>query len=68
MREEWTVCDQWELLPNGSWLVRINDERKPYAIAYVAENNKEHKIIVVGGHFHWDMNNLIAYKKHDEYE
>ena len=64
----WIDCDKWEDLPVGSWLVRIDKETMPYAVADVAENNSGHKIIDVGGHFHWDMRKLIAYSNYVKYD
>jgi hypothetical protein len=65
---EWIECDDYEKLPNGEWLVHIDKSRKPYHVAVVTQNNDGHKIIIVGSHFSWDMDQLIAYTSFEPYE
>ena len=52
---KWEKLDKWEDLPLGRFLVKVECERHPYQIAYCGENARGDKLIVVGGHFHWDM-------------
>ena len=59
----WIKCDSWEDLPVGTWLTKIDKERKPYNVAEVGKNSQGDKIIIVGNHFSFDMGNIIAYAK-----
>lgn len=64
----WIPCTDWESLPDGAWLVKIDNERKPYHIANVATNTQKSKIIIVGSCFHWDMRSIIAYTAFERYD
>ena len=64
----WIECDDWKSLPVGTWLVKIDKERKPYHIADVFLNTHNDKIIIVGGCFYFDMGKLIAYTCFEKYE
>jgi hypothetical protein len=66
---EWIECDDYEKLPNGEWLVKIDDDEFPHVIAYVTDKTGDgHKMIIVNGHFSMDMGQLIAYTSFEPYE
>lgn len=65
---EWIPCNDWKELPEGTWLTKIDKDRKPYNIAEASKNVNGVMIIIVGNHFSWDMGNIIAYKGFDKYE
>lgn len=65
--QNWTPCDDWGLLPDGEWLVKVDNERKPYHVAN-AFTNPSGKIVIVGGMFSFDAGNLIAYSPFGRYE
>lgn len=58
---DWIDCTDYQELPLGIWLACIDNERKPYVVIDVGENNQGHKIITSGGSFHWDMKPIKAY-------
>ncbi len=62
----WIKCTEWEELPVGMWLVRIEDEHEPFQVAYVTGSAKGYKLVVVGGRFSWDMPPLLEYRSIDE--
>ena len=67
--DSWQECSDWKDLPEGDWLVKIDNGRKPYHIANVTTKTAHgHKMIIVGNHFHFDMGNIIAYSPFDRYE
>lgn len=66
---KWIACDDYKKLPVGEWLVKIDVIREPYHIAFVTEETGDgHKMVTVGGHFSFDMGNLIAYSAFERYE
>jgi hypothetical protein len=65
-KQEWIKCTDWDDLPKGTWLVKVEDVNEPYHVAYV-RNSKPGCIVVVGGHFHFDMEDIIAYTTFDRY-
>ena len=64
----WTKCDDYEKLPAGDWLVKIDDDIHPYHIANVTVNKMGSKLIIVGSYFAWDRGDLIAYTTIDTFE
>jgi hypothetical protein len=64
----WIPCTDYNELPLGAWIVKIDKDRKPYNIAVVSENDRKQRIVIVGNHFSWDMGNLIAYSGFEPYE
>lgn len=56
---DWIKCSNYKELPVGCWLVRVENDRHPFQVAYVNKN----KIVVVGGAFHFDSKPLIEYKE-----
>ena len=64
---DWKPCNNWDDLPEGSWLVKINKERKPYNVAKVTINKGGHRFVVVGNCFHFDMGNIVAYTPFEPY-
>lgn len=65
--QDWTPCNDWELLPDGEWLVKTSDAHTPYHVANV-RTNPSSKVVIVGGHFHFDMGGLVAYSPFGRYE
>ena len=63
----WIPCANWDDLPEGTWLVKIGKDRKPYNIAEVTQN-PQGRIIIVGNCFHWDMGDIVAYTALAKYE
>jgi hypothetical protein len=64
----WIDCARYDELPVGTWLARVDNERKPYCIVDVGENGQGHKIITSGGSFSWDMKPIKAYTDFIRYE
>ena len=60
--EGWTKCNDWKSLPMGRWLVKVNDEIKPYQVAYAVEGAHGCKIVTVGSVLSFDSPPLIAYR------
>lgn len=58
---EWTPLTDWKDLPEGTWLVKVDKDRKPYNVADVSINESGTKLIIVGNYFSWDMGDPIAY-------
>lgn len=66
---DWKELSNWGDLPEGSWIVKTNDERHPYHVAYVSSKTGDgHKMINVGNHFYFDMGEIIAYSPFDGYK
>lgn len=65
--QDWTPCNDWEALPDGDWLVKIDNAREPYHVAN-AFTNPNCRVIIVGGMFHFDAGNIIAYAPFGRYE
>ena len=65
---KWIECDNYEKLPIGEWLVKVEDDRHGYHVANVAKNSSDQKLIIVGNHFDFDMQDLIAYSEFDRFE
>lgn len=56
----WIHVDSWKDVPVGIWIVKIensNRERNPYQIIEVLSN-----VAIIGHHFAFDENRVIAYK------
>lgn len=64
----WMPCTAWKDLPIGSWLVKIDKDRKPYNVAEVSKNAQGDRMVIVGNHFSWDMGDIIAYTPFGKYE
>lgn len=62
----WIKCTNWDDLPDGEWLVKIENDRKPYHVAYAGGSHPS-RIIIVGNHFSFDMGNIIAYTGFEKY-
>lgn len=58
----WVPCDSWEMIPVGSWLVRLKTDNDDLHIANVSTNGRGGRIILVGNYFHFDVGPLVAYK------
>lgn len=63
----WVQCTDWKALPEGSWIVKVDKERKPYYIANVFLNKSGHKIITAGGCFYFDLGGLLGYSSFERY-
>jgi len=48
-------CTEWEELPLGCLLVKVEHKIYPYQVAYVSENAQGQKIIIAGNRFSFDM-------------
>lgn len=60
----WIKCDVWSELPVGAWLVKLQD-----GDYYVAERlDSTNKPVFVGGNFHFDMAEPVAYTTFEKYE
>ena len=64
---KWKTCDNWDDLPEGSWLVKTGNIRRPYHIADMKINPNGGKVVIVGNHFSWDMGKIIAYTPYEKY-
>ena len=60
---EWVPCNKWNELPVGTWLVKVDRDSDKYHIAY-----SNLTITIVGGHFEFDMGNIVAYTGFEPYE
>lgn len=58
---KWIKCENYKELPVGEWLVRVNNDKYKHQIATVRENRPGQKIVIVGGYFYFDADDLIAY-------
>ena len=63
----WKEIDNYEDLPAGVWLVKTSSEHFHYHVADVSVRPNG-KFIVVGGHFHYDQEPIIAYTSFDGYD
>ena len=68
MQANWKPLSDWKDLPVGTWLVKINKDRKPYNVAEVSLNTTGSKLIIVGNYFCWDMGDPVAYTSFEPYE
>lgn len=57
----WIECDNWDDLPAGTWLVKIDKDRKPYNVAECTVKEDGSRLIIVGNYFHWDIGDIVAY-------
>ena len=65
---KWIELDDYKKLPVGDWVVKVDDSRHKYHIANVTKNSGGQKLIIVGNHFDFDMQDLIAYSEFDRFE
>lgn len=64
----WIELDDYKKLPDGEWLVKIDDSRNEYHIASVSSKTGDgHKMVIVGSHFSFDRGKLIAYSAFERY-
>jgi len=63
----WKEIDNYKDLPEGTWLVKIASKHFPYHVADVSVQPNG-KFIVVGGHFHYDQEPIIAYTSFHGYD
>lgn len=59
MNGEWIEVDNAKELPIGSWIVQVKDKRNGKITRHIARRD-EH-VTLVGSHFHFDMDPVIAY-------
>ena len=64
----WKACTNWDDLPEGTWLVKIDKDRKPYNVAEVSVNRDGQRLVIVGNHFSWDMGNILAYTPFEPFD
>ena len=64
----WIECNDWDKLPEGTFLVKIDKDRNPYNVAECSKNNQGSRIIIVGKYFHWDIGDIVAYTEFEPFE
>lgn len=62
MANIWVKCDNWDNLPKGMWLVKMQD-----GDYNVAERIDDSKPVFVGTELHYDMSEIVAYTTFDKY-
>ena len=59
MNGEWIEVNNAKELPIGSWMVQVKDKRNGKITRHIA--NRRENVTLVGSHFHFDMDPVIAY-------
>lgn len=59
MSKQWIDVDGYKNLPNGEWLVRLDEE---YFDTFVHVCMKRENCCFIGGHFAFDMANVVEYR------